>query len=287
MLRRRASANSAAGALTGGGNPPDQPHPAGDSAGEGTGGTSERHPGFVGRYPRYLGRTPYAQASRVWKRLRFSEPPATSMAASSPPLRRHRQVVPHFHLPLQTGSNRLLRRMNRQYTREDYLHMIERVREAFDRPALTTDIIVGFPGETDAEFEQTLRDRPSMPLHPHSRAFPFSPRPGTAAARWTGQSVPAAIGHQRIEQLATLSKAHSATYRQQFIGETAEVLVEREKGDGNPSSRTCRRQPSVTAGASGIFQSHFDGPEARAGDFVRVRIDRIDGESTFGTQIHP
>jgi len=71
-------------------------------------------------------------------------------------LRAHKQVVPHFHLPLQSGSDALLRRMNRQYTRDDYLRMLDRVLHAFDRPALTTDVIVGFPGETDDAFQRTV-----------------------------------------------------------------------------------------------------------------------------------
>jgi threonylcarbamoyladenosine tRNA methylthiotransferase MtaB len=103
-------------------------------------------------------------------------------------LRSHPQVVPHFHLPLQSGSSAILRKMNRQYTRDDFLHLLDRLDLAFDKPALTTDIIVGFPGETDADFEQTLEvvDRARF-IHMH--VFPFSPRPGTAAARWQSDFV--------------------------------------------------------------------------------------------------
>ena len=106
-------------------------------------------------------------------------------------LRSHPQVVPHFHLPLQSGSDALLRRMNRQYTRDDFLRMVDACSAAFDRPALTTDVIVGFPGETDAEFERTLEvvDHARF-IHVH--AFSFSPRPGTAAARWTRRFRPRA-----------------------------------------------------------------------------------------------
>jgi threonylcarbamoyladenosine tRNA methylthiotransferase MtaB len=91
-------------------------------------------------------------------------------------LRSHEQVVPHFHLPLQSGSDEILRRMHRQYRRDDFKILVDRLREAFDRPALTTDIIVGFPGETDHEFEQTV----AMATHSgfiHIHAFPYSPRP--------------------------------------------------------------------------------------------------------------
>src|SRR5581483_9345929 len=103
-------------------------------------------------------------------------------------LRSRPQIVPHFHLPLQSGSDVILHRMNRQYTRDDFLRMIERVHEKFDRPAITTDIIVGFPGETHEEFSRTLQvvDQARF-IHTH--AFSFSPRPGTAAARWSDDFV--------------------------------------------------------------------------------------------------
>ncbi len=136
----------------------------------------------------------------------------------------HAQVVPHFHLPLQSGSAHLLRRMNRQYTRDDYLRMLDRVDTAFDRPALTTDIIVGFPGETDHEFEQTLQvvDRARF-IHIH--AFGFSPRPGTAAARWRGDFVHGSVINGRIHALQERAGQFSHAFRGQFVGQTAQLLV--------------------------------------------------------------
>jgi threonylcarbamoyladenosine tRNA methylthiotransferase MtaB len=216
------------------------------------------------------------------KRLRFSSlEPGDLDAELIAVLRSHPQVVPHFHLPLQSGSNALLRRMNRQYTSEDYLRMVDLVRGAFDRPALTTDIIVGFPGESDQAFERTLEvARYCRFLHIH--AFSFSPRPGTAAARWATQLVPGATVNQRIEALRSLSEADSLNYRRQFVGETAQLLVEREKGeeadspDGTPLRHgRCER----------YFMVHFDDPTARPGDFVRVRIDRVETGKTFGTKV--
>ena len=96
-------------------------------------------------------------------------------------LKRHPQVVPHFHLPLQSGSDVLLKRMNRQYGRDDFLRMAEQVKEAFDRPAITTDIIVGFPGESAEEFERTVEVAERVGFI-HIHAFSYSPRPKTAAS---------------------------------------------------------------------------------------------------------
>jgi threonylcarbamoyladenosine tRNA methylthiotransferase MtaB len=188
-------------------------------------------------------------------------------------LRSHAQVVPHFHLPLQSGSDRVLRRMNRQYTRDDYLRMLDRVRGAFDRPALTTDVIAGFPGETDEGFDRTIEviDRAGF-VHVH--AFPFSPRPGTAAARWTGRFVPGTVANQRLGLLYQRAEAHSLTFREKFIGEVLEVLVERHERPAELQRHgRCER----------YFDVHFEAPHARPGDFARVRVDRVTPGRTHGT----
>jgi MiaB/RimO family radical SAM methylthiotransferase len=194
-------------------------------------------------------------------------------------LRDHRQVVPHLHLPLQSGSDVILRRMNRQYRRDEFLRMLDRVRGAFDRPALTTDVIVAFPGETDDEFERTVEvvDHAGF-VHVH--AFPFSPRPGTAAARWTGQSVPGTAANERLSRLRDRAEHHGLAFRRQFVGEVVEVLVERDDrrvaaNHIHPAHRhgRCER----------YFDVHFDAPDARPGDFARVRVDRVTPGRTHGT----
>lgn len=186
-------------------------------------------------------------------------------------LRSHAQVVPHFHLPLQSGSDTLLRRMNRQYGRDDFLRMVDTVRAAFDRPALTTDIIAGFPGETDEEFDRTLEvvDHAGF-IHIH--AFPCSPRPGTAAARWEDLFVPGAVAKGRIELLRRRADEHSLSFRRRFVGEVVELLV--EEGDGGRHGR-CER----------YFDVHFDDPATGPGDFLRVRIDEVTTRRTYGTRV--
>lgn len=187
----------------------------------------------------------------------------------------HPQVVPHFHLPLQSGSDALLRRMNRQYTQRDFLTMVDRVRGAFNRPALTTDVIVGFPGETDEEFARTAEvvERAAF-IHVH--AFSYSPRPGTAAARWTKDFVRGPVVNERIELLQNLAKAHSLQFRSQFIGEVVTALVEERSGcdmaEVSGHGRTER-----------YFDIEFDRPEVRPGDFVRVRVEEVTERSTRGT----
>ena len=191
-------------------------------------------------------------------------------------MRSHAQIVPHFHLPLQSGCDPILRRMNRQYTRGDFLRLIDRIHQSFDRPALTTDIIVGFPGETDEAFSQTL-DVVHRARFIHTHAFSFSPRPGTAAARWQDDFVRGPIVNQRIELLRNLAEQHSLEFRRQFLGETVEVLVERD--EDLPSKEIqhgrCER----------YFDLHFESGNFRPGDCVHVRIDRVDSATTFGTAV--
>jgi threonylcarbamoyladenosine tRNA methylthiotransferase MtaB len=185
--------------------------------------------------------------------------------------RDHPQVVPHFHLPLQSGSDRLLRRMNRQYTRDAFLHMLDRVKAAFDRPALTTDVIVGFPGETDEEFERTVEvvDRAGF-IHVH--AFSFSPRPGTAAARWTNDFVRGPMVNERIEYLGRLSASHSLAFRRQFVGEDVELLIETD--DDHAAHRHGRSER--------YFDVTVPGSHLRTGDFVRARVSHVTPDATFG-----
>jgi threonylcarbamoyladenosine tRNA methylthiotransferase MtaB len=189
-------------------------------------------------------------------------------------MRNHAQIVPHFHLPLQSGSDLLLRRMNRQYTRDDYLQMIERVNEMFDRPAITTDIIVGFPGETDEEFDRTL-EVVNHARFIHIHAFSFSPRPETAAARWTDDFVHGPVVNERIERLTQRAAEHSLTFRRQFIGQTVELLVERPKPFDTLRHGRCER----------YFDVHFEDATAQAGDQVTVEIERVSPDRTLGSLV--
>jgi len=189
-------------------------------------------------------------------------------------LKSHPQVVPHFHLPLQSGSDAILRRMNRQYRRDDFLRMVEHVRDAFDRPALTTDIIVGFPDETDDHFEQTL-DVARQAGFIHIHAFGYSPRPGTAAARWTDRFVRGPIVNTRIGQLRELAEANSLEFRRQFLGEILEVITERDEVDA-------AQAPLCHGRCERYFSVWFEGSRTRPGQAVRVRIERIMSSRTFG-----
>lgn len=133
-------------------------------------------------------------------------------------------MMPHLHLSLQSGAVGVLRRMKRGYTAEEYAAAVARTRQALDHPAITTDVIVGFPGETDEEFEETLafcRKIGFAGMH----IFNYSPRPGTPAAEMPNPVAPrvAAERHQRLQALA---EEMSLEFNRTFVGEIVEVLVE-------------------------------------------------------------
>lgn len=197
----------------------------------------------------------------------------------------HPACVPHFHLPFQSGSERILRRMNRQYTAADYLNMLHRVHTAMDRPAISTDVIVGFPGESDGDFEDTLsvaRTARFVKIH----AFPFSPRDGTAAARWTREFVAGSVVSERMARLAAVEAEGSFAYRSQFVGATQRVLVERYGDDDSEDEGA--RAPEWNRGRSDrYFMVDFDGGDVGPGELVEVRIDRVTLGRTHGTLMLP
>jgi tRNA A37 methylthiotransferase MiaB len=194
-----------------------------------------------------------------------------------------RSCVPHPHLPLQSGSERILRRMNRQYTRDAYEHMIDGVRRALDCPAISTDIIVGFPGETESDFEASVemaRGLEFCKIH----AFPFSPREKTAAARWQREFVHPAVVRERMRRLAEVERECSLAYRRRLRGCVERVIV--EPPDGSPDDL---ETVEIRHGrADRYVEIHFDTDgQVRTGDLVSVRIDCITPTRTHGTYVNP
>ncbi len=134
------------------------------------------------------------------------------------------RVCPHLHLSMQSGSDAVLRRMQRRYTRDEFIQRCRQIREVLDRPALTTDVIVGFPGETEADFEATCRTVEEIGFS-KIHVFRFSPREGTPAADMPDQ-VPAAINKRRAADLASLGERLRRKYFESLLGRTMQVLVE-------------------------------------------------------------
>jgi tRNA-2-methylthio-N6-dimethylallyladenosine synthase len=181
-------------------------------------------------------------------------------------------VCEHTHLPLQSGSTRVLKAMRRTYGRERYLALVDKLRAAIPDLALTTDVIVGFPGETEVDFRETLEVVEEV-RYDGAFTFVFSPRRGTEAAAMPDQ-VPEEIKRERIERLVELVQRIAAERNVERIGRLEEVLVE------GPS----RTDPSLLRGRTRRNTTvNFSG-SARPGDLVRVGIEGATSMTLRGTQ---
>ena len=136
------------------------------------------------------------------------------------------KMRPYFHLSLQSGCNTTLKRMNRRYTAEEYYEKCELLREVFDHPALTTDVIVGFPGETEEEFRESKAFLEKVNFY-ETHIFKYSRRQGTKAAEMKDQ-VPEPVKTERSNQLIALGKVNKKAFEDRLIGQTVEVLMEEE-----------------------------------------------------------
>jgi threonylcarbamoyladenosine tRNA methylthiotransferase MtaB len=174
-------------------------------------------------------------------------------------------LCPQFHPALQSGSDRVLSAMRRRYRVGRFLEKVARMRERLDRPAFTTDMIVGFPGETDDEFEQSLdacRRAGFMKVH----VFPFSAREGTPAARFSGQ-LPSAVIRERVATMSELERNLALKYYQSLEGESLEVLVE----------QVVPERPGYVRGTDRRYVPvEVKGDESDLGQFVSA-----EGEHTF------
>jgi tRNA-2-methylthio-N6-dimethylallyladenosine synthase len=174
-------------------------------------------------------------------------------------------VMPSLHMPLQSGSDAVLRRMQRSYRQERYLGIIDRVRAAMPDAAITTDIIVGFPGETEADFEQTL-DVVRAARFASAFTFQYSIRAGTPAATMPDQ-VPKAVVQDRYERLVALQQQISEAENAAQVGRVVQVLV--AQGEGRKDDATHRRSGRARDNRLVHFEA---GSEVRPGDVVQVHV---------------
>lgn len=180
-------------------------------------------------------------------------------------------LAPHFHLPVQSGSNEILSLMKRQYTRERYLDMVSCLQEAVPDIRFSTDVIVGFPNETDAEFEATLSLIRAV-RYDLVFSFVYSPRPYTKAAK-LDDNVSYSVKLERLKVLQDLTRTISKERNVEEVGRVREVLV--ESADGEEPRRHAGRTPQNKI-------VHFDGRDLKPGDLVDVKIGHANAFSLFG-----
>jgi tRNA-2-methylthio-N6-dimethylallyladenosine synthase len=186
-------------------------------------------------------------------------------------------VCEHVHLPMQSGSDRTLKRMLRRYTREGYLRCVDRLRAAVPGLALTTDVIVGFPGESEADFEATLSAARTVGFD-DAYTFKFSPREGTAATRFPlGDTVPDEVASERLARLIATVRGGSRERNMGLLGTEHEVLVERPARRGEDSVQARTRDFKTVV---------LRGQDAVVGRYYHVRLTGTTG-STFTGEVIP
>jgi tRNA-2-methylthio-N6-dimethylallyladenosine synthase len=206
-------------------------------------------------------------------RIRYTSPHPKDMKEDV--IRAHAElpaVCEHIHLPLQSGSSTVLKRMRRTYDRQRYMDRVSLIREHVPDCAITTDIIVGFPGESEADFEQTLEVVDEVG-YDSAFTFIFSPRRETEAANF-GEQIPHPVKVERMERLVALVQRRATEKAQRFVGREIEVLVE----------GTSRTDTTRLRGRSRHNKAvNFEGT-AKAGEFVDVEIAKATSQTLMGTE---
>ena len=183
----------------------------------------------------------------------------------------HHNFAPHFHVPLQSGSNRILRRMRRPYTTERFLDLLAFIHSRLPAAGLGTDLLVGFPGETDEDFEATceaVRRSPLTYLH----VFPFSAREGTTASTMPGQVSPRVL-QERCRILRQFSKARNLEFRRRFLGQTLPaVSLAKEEDLGESVALT-----------DNYIHVSVSGPAVIPNRLIHVRIDEVRPDKTLAS----
>jgi tRNA-2-methylthio-N6-dimethylallyladenosine synthase len=210
------------------------------------------------------------------RRVRFASPhPRHASDRLIAAVRDLPTVCKHIHLPVQSGSSSMLQRMRRRYTREQYLELVAKIRSAIPNIQLSTDMIVGFPGETEGEFEDTLSLTESVRFH-SMFSFKYSERPNTLASKRSPDDVPEEVKTRRIRGLQLLQRRIQQELHEGALGQRVEVLVD---------SRSRRRDWEVSGRTSGNTIVNLPGPARWVGQFVEVEIRRAGPNSVWGEAV--
>lgn len=188
---------------------------------------------------------------------------------------KHKNICNYIHLPVQSGSTRILKAMNRQHTREEYMALIDKVHEIIPDCAISQDMITGFPSETEEDHQDTLSLMEYV-KYDFGFMFMYSERPGTMAARKLEDDVPEAVKKRRLVEIVDLQQKHSAFRTKQFLGKTVEVLIEKEskKNEAEWSGRTQQNTVAV------FPKEHY-----KPGDFVMVKINDCTTATLIGEAV--
>ena len=209
------------------------------------------------------------------KRIRYTSPHPQDMTEDVLKVMSDNcNICNYIHLPLQSGSNRILNRMNRTYNRDEFLNLCAKIKSYMPDCSISTDIIVGFPGETEQDFKDTL-DIVSKVEFNSSFMFKYSSRPGTKASQYSDQ-IPENIKQRRLEELIQLQKEVTKKVNRSLIGKELQVIVEKE------SKKSDKQWAGRTDGNTWVI---FDKMNFKIKDLVVLRVDDAKGITLFGTPI--
>jgi tRNA-2-methylthio-N6-dimethylallyladenosine synthase len=188
---------------------------------------------------------------------------------------RYENICKYIHLPVQTGSTRMLERMNRQHTREEYMELIDNIRRIIPDCAISQDMIAGFCGETEQDHQDTLSLMEYV-KYDFGFMFAYSERPGTPAAKRMEDDVPLEVKKRRLSEIIQLQQKHGMYRMRQFVGKTVEILIE-----GNSKKSDQHWMGRNTQNAVAVFPKG----DEKIGDLVQVRIDDCTSATLIGTRI--
>ena len=209
-------------------------------------------------------------------RLRFSTSNPQDMEINVlHTMAKHKNICDYIHLPVQSGSTRILKEMNRQHTREEYMKLIDNVREILPNCSISQDMITGFPTETEKDHQDTLSLMEYV-KYDYGYMFAYSERPGTLAARKIKDDVPEEVKKRRLSEIVALQRAHCSYRTEAFVGNTFEVLIEKEskKSDQHWAGRTSQNTMAV-----------FPKKNYKIGEFVMVKISDCTSATLIGDGI--
>jgi len=191
------------------------------------------------------------------------------------------KVCKYLHMPAQSGSDKILKLMNRRYTADQYLELLDRARTAVPEIAVSGDFILGFPGETDEDFAATV-ELLKKAKYKNSFIFKYSPRPGTRADKKLADTVPAEVKTQRNIELLAVQEKISDQLSGKFLGKEVKILVEGLSKKPHLDTADKRGQPQLVGRTAEDWIVVFNGPAELAGQFVKVKITKTSPLTLFG-----
>lgn len=214
--------------------------------------------------------------TQPYMRIRFSTSNPQDMSEKVlHKIAKYNNICKHIHLPVQSGSSRILKEMNRQHTREEYMELIDKIRRIIPECSISQDMIIGFPTETEEDHQETLSLLEYV-KYDFGYMFTYSERPGTLAARKLKDDVPEEVKKRRLTEVIQLQREHSAYRTKEYVNKQVEVLVEREskKSKENWSGRTSQNTTTV------FPKEHY-----KPGDYVLVDIHDCTSATLIGKAV--